>query len=309
MTDSASKLPTIIDTKMHGRDGITACFLFPEERTLVETGPKSSVSNVLAALGALGIESLDKIVVTHIHMDHAGAAGTLCRQFPDAHVYVHEVGTPHLIDPSKLWSSAARIYGDKMKQLWGGIDPIAEDRLTSLKDGDEIDLGGRTLTAVETPGHAYHHHAYVDSATGIMFTGDALGVRLPEVGLVRPATPPPEFHLEKAIGSIERIKFLDPSQVWLTHYGPQDGGPRPTTVADVCDRSVEALILWARWVEDARSSTRELDEVAKRVEADARAEMQGRVDDDAIERMEQTTSFWMNAWGYMRYFDKQEKAS
>ncbi|MDQ3877887.1 MAG: MBL fold metallo-hydrolase [Actinomycetota bacterium] len=309
MTEADRSIPVIIDTKMHGRDGITACFLYREERTLVETGPKTSLPNVVKGLEEAGVDSLDKIVVTHIHLDHAGAAGALCRRFPNARVYVHEVGAPHLIDPSKLWSSASRIYGDQMEQLWGGADPIDADRVIALSDGGEIDLGGRTLTAVETPGHAYHHHAYVDSFTGIAFTGDALGVRLPEIGLVRPATPPPEFHLEKAIASIERIRSLGAAAVWLTHFGPQDAGPAPHSVSEVCDEAIDALMAWARWVEEARKDTRELDEAAKRVEAEARAAMESKVDESAVDRMEQTTSFWMNTWGYMRYFDKQEAAT
>lgn len=309
MTDSDRSAPLIVDTKMHGRDGITACFLFPAERTIVETGPRSSIDHVLAGLDRADVASLEKIVVTHIHLDHAGAAGTLCRHFPDAEVYVHEVGAPHLADPTKLWSSAARIYGDDMERLWGGIDPIPEDRIHPLKDGDTVGLGGRTLTAVDTPGHAYHHHSFVDSATGIMFTGDALGVRLPDVGIVRPATPPPEFHLEKAIASIERIRSLEPSQVWLTHFGPQDAGAGAMTVDAACTQAIDALMTWARWVQEARATTRDLDEVAKRVESNARTAMEGALDDDAVERMEQTTSFWMNTWGYMRYMDKQEAAS
>lgn len=309
MSDNRPAPAEIIDTKMHGRGGITACFLYRDERTLVETGPKSSVQAVMAGLDAAGIRSLDKIVVTHIHLDHAGAAGTLCNRFPDAQVFVHEVGAPHLVDPEKLWSSASRIYGSEMERLWGGIDPIDEGRITALRDGDEIDLGTRTLTAIETPGHAYHHHAYLDSASGVMFTGDALGVRLPEVGLVRPATPPPEFHLEKAVASIERIRSLEPAQLWLTHFGPHTAGHDAVSVPELCERAVVSLMTWARWIEDARSSTRELDEVAKRVEADARDAMRGQVDEEAIARMEQTTSFWMNTWGYMRYFDKQEAAN
>jgi hypothetical protein len=119
----------------------------------------------------------------------------------------------------------------------------------------------------------------------------------------------PLFHLEKAIASIERIRALDPAAVWLTHYGPQDAGSRPETVGDLCTGSIEALMSWARWVQDARSVSGDLDEVAKRTEAAAREAMEGRLDEAAVDRMEQTTSYWMNTWGYMRYFDKQEAAS
>ncbi len=295
---------SIIDTMMHGYDGITGAFLVSGERTaLVETGPKSAVDNVIAGLKSLGVDSLDWIVVTHIHLDHAGAAGTLAARFPDARVAVHEVGAPHLVDPQKLWASAARIYGADMERLWGGIDPISEERITVVADGEEIDLGGRSLTALETPGHAYHHHAYLDSGSGTLFTGDALGVRLQNTGVIRPATPPPEFHLAKAISSIELIRHRRPAALCPTHFGPVDVG-----LDDVCDEAVDALQRWAGWVKEARSRTSDLDEAAALVTEKARADLGGRVSDEAERRMEQTTSYWMNTWGYMRYLDKETEA-
>lgn len=300
--------PITIDARMHGLDGITGTFLVRGEKTaLVESGPKSSVENVLKGLEDNGIEELDWIVVTHIHLDHAGAAGTIARHYPKARVAVHEVGAPHLVDPSKLWKSATRIYGALMDALWGGIDPLGEDRIHIVRDGDEIDLGGRRLRAVETPGHAYHHHAYMDDATGILFTGDAVGVRLPEVGIVRPATPPPEFHMEKAIDSIERIRSLGASSLWLTHFGPHDRGERVGSVDELCDESIEALRTWDTWVSEARVGKSELADVAAGVKAKARTALEGGLPEGAVERMEQTTSYEMNTSGYLRYQDKQQK--
>ena len=294
-----------IDTKMHGMPEITAAFLVEGRQVaLVETGPKSVIDNVLGELERLGVDRLDWILVTHIHLDHAGAAGTLAERFPDARVGVHEIGAPHLADPSKLWKSAARIYGDRMEELWGGIDPIPEDRIEIIEDGREIDLGGRTLKAFETPGHAYHHHAFLDSDSGTLFTGDALGVQLPGIAHVRPATPPPEFHLEKAVASIERIRDLGPTTLAPTHFGAIDGD-----VDSSCDAGIAALQTWAAWVQEARKETSDLDESAAIVERKAREDLSGRMDEAAITRLEQTTSFWMNTWGYMRYFDKQEESS
>ena len=301
--------PLVIDTQMHGQSGITGVFVIKgaEQTALVETGPKSVVDNVLSGLEANGIEELDWILVTHIHLDHAGAAGTLAQRFPQAKVGVHEVGTPHLVDPSKLWSSASRIYGDAMEQLWGGIDPIAEDRIHVVRDGDSISLGNLELTAVETPGHAYHHHAFL-SSDGDLFAGDALGVRLPDVGFVRPATPPPEFHLEKAISSIERIRDLNPSTLWPTHFGPHTEGTNPKSVDDFCAESIEAFNRWADWVREARKKTTDVEEAARLVKAQAIAAIEGQVAEEARARMENTTSYWMNTWGYMRYFDKNAGA-
>ncbi len=297
--------PAIIDTKMHSAAEITACFLVHGERTaLVETGPRSSVENVVAELEARGVD-LDWIVVTHIHLDHAGAAGTLAKRYPDATVAVHEVGAPHLVDPTKLWKSAARIYGDDMERLWGGIDPIDRDRIHVLADGDKVDLGGRSLQAMETPGHAFHHHAFLDDATGVCFTGDALGVRLQDVGAFRPATPPPEFHLEWAISSIRRIRDSGATSLWPTHFGPSDTGVSPRSVEEACGDAVAALTRWEKWIRAGRRDTTELDEITKMVTERARASMEANLSPEQVERMESTTSYRMNTWGYMRYLDKQ----
>lgn len=300
---------------MHGHPGITGAFLVRGEQTaLVETGPKSSSEKVLGGLEKIDVDELDWIIVTHIHLDHAGAAGTLVARYPRARVAVHEVGAPHLVEPSKLWSSATRIYGDRMQELWGGIDPVPEDRIHVVRDGEVIDLGGRKLRAVETLGHAGHHHAYLDEDDGVLFAGDALGVRLLDIGIVRPATPPPEFNLEVALASIARIKEIGPERLCFTHFGPTDrASPNSVTeragsVDDVCDEAANALMRWAAWVKEARMRTREVSEVTGLVVERARADLEGRVSDADIERLENTTSYAMNTAGYMRYFDKLEGA-
>ena len=299
--------PTIIDTRMHGGDGITAAFLLRGEQTaLIETGPKSSYKVVRGALQALGVDHLDWIVVTHIHLDHAGAAGTLAHDFPEATIVVHSLGAPHLISPAKLWASAGRIYGSEMDRLWGGIDPISEHRIRAIDDGDELDLGDRKLRAVDTPGHARHHHTLIDDSTGIAFCGDALGVRLPDVGVVRPATPPPEFQLKDAVKSIERIRSLAPSALWLTHFGSAESGRQPLDVDAACDAAIESLRTWEQWVRAARTESTDIDVVAAEVRRRARSEMESSVEPTDAARMEQTTSYRMNVSGYMRYIDKSE---
>jgi glyoxylase-like metal-dependent hydrolase (beta-lactamase superfamily II) len=299
-----------IDTHMHGREGITGAFLLRGEKTaLVETGPRSSLDHVLAGLESAGVDHLDWIIVTHIHLDHAGAAGSLAQRFPHAKVAVHEVGARHLVDPTKLWSSASRIYGDEMDRLWGGIDPIDADRIHELVDDDKIDLGDRTLRAIETRGHAGHHHSYLDDSTGAMFTGDAMGVRLQDVGVFRPATPPPEFHLETAIASIERIRDTRPTSLVLTHFGDIESGRDPVDVDGACDSAIEALRTWEAWVREGRERTRDLDGVAEHVREEALKSFQGRLEEGDLDRMEQTTSYRMNTWGYMRYLDKKEESS
>lgn len=295
--------PDILDVVMHGFDRITAAFLVRGRQTaLVETGPKSSIDALTAALDAAGAEDIDWIVVTHIHLDHAGAAGTLAARWPDARVAVHPLGAPHLADPTKLWASAGRIYGDQMIALWGGIDPIDSGRIVAIQDGDVIDLGGRRLTAIETPGHARHHHAYLDDAAGVVLCGDALGVCLPESAIIRPATPPPEFDLESAVASVERIRDLDAASLWFTHFGPHDTAAARTP-AETCERAIEALRKWEKWVRRARTPGSDLETVSGLCREYARADLENHLSPLALERLEQTTSYRMNAWGYMRYLD------
>lgn len=190
-----------------------------------------------------------------------------------------------------------------MDQLWGGIDPIPADRIHPLEDGDKIDLGSRSLQAIDTPGHAYHHHAFLDDATGYVFTGDAIGIRLPRVAAIRPATPPPEFHLEKGIASIQRLKALEAERFYPTHFGPAEG-----PVNELCDAAVASLNDWAEWVREGRETWHELDEVAAHVKERAQADLEASISADAVAKMEQATSYRMNTWGYMRYMDKIEQA-
>ncbi|HVF53988.1 MAG TPA: MBL fold metallo-hydrolase [Actinomycetota bacterium] len=293
--------PNIIDTKMHGLDEITATFLVPAARpALIETGPRSCVDNVIAALATAGVDSLEYIIVTHIHLDHAGAAGTLAAHFPDATVCVHEVGAPHLVDPSKLWASASRIYGAAMETMWGGIDPIDRDRIRVIGDGDTIDLGDVKLNAIETPGHAYHHHAYFNEDTGDLFTGDALGIFMQHPRVIRPATPPPELHVEKAVSSIERLRKIGAVALYFTHFGRHDANDV------IFNDAIEALRRWEDWVRAARRKTRELDEVVTMVEAESVAVLEGELPQEEAQRLENTTSYRMNVMGFMRYLDKLE---
>lgn len=297
--------PTIIDVRMHGYERITAAFVVRARLTaLVETGPQSSLDDLLAGLERAGVESVDWIIVTHIHLDHAGAAGALAHRWPHARVAVHSVGAPHLAAPAKLWASAARIYGDDMDALWGGIEPVPSDRMVALDDGDVVDLGGRKLRAVATPGHAGHHHAFLDDATDIVFCGDALGVGLPDSDIIRPATPPPEFDLGQSMASIARIRACGASSAWFTHFGPHDAVAPGRDLHDTCDEAEAALQTWAGWVADARAAGAGLDDAVGRVRRAARSELEGRLSPAAIERLEHTTSYRMNVSGLMRYFDR-----
>ncbi len=239
-----------IDTLLGGWERVTAGWLVEGPApVLVETGSQTSVPVVLAAMERLGVgpDDLAGIVVTHIHLDHAGGVGDLARAFPRARVYVHPAGARHLADPSRLVASAARVYGDMLDSLYGRLDPTPVERISVLEDGDEIELGsGRALTAVHSPGHASHHLALHDSETGVLFTGDAAGVRLPDVGVLRPATPPPDFDLDLAVDSLRRFGARRPSTLALAHFGLLEGDPQ-----ELLGEAEEVLRDWAAVAESA----------------------------------------------------------
>ena len=196
-----------------GEDGASAA--------LVETGPTSCLERLTAGMEGHGVshEDVRQVYLTHVHLDHAGASGHLSEILPNATFYVHEVGYPHLADPSKLVKSAARIYGERMDELWGEARPVPEDRIKVLKDGEETEAAGGALVAHDTPGHAYHHLAYLEPGSGSLFTGDVAGIRLPGQSYIRPPTPPPEIDLEAWVRSINYIRQIAPASLWPTHYG------------------------------------------------------------------------------------------
>ena len=175
-----------IDTMLGGWERVTAGYLIEGSApVLIETGSQSSVPVLLAALGQIGVgpAELAGVAVTHIHLDHAGGVGDVARAFPSATVYVHEKGARHLADPTRLVDSAARVYGPLLDSLYGRIDPTPPERLHVLGDGEEIAVEpGRTLVAVDSPGHAKHHVGLHDSLSGVLFAGDAVGVKLPDGG-------------------------------------------------------------------------------------------------------------------------------
>ncbi len=200
-----------IDTRMAGYQGITAGYLIRSSRPcLVETGTSTSAPVVQAALASLGIGARDlaTVVVTHIHLDHAGGVGDIASMFGAAQVVVHEKGARHLADPTRLMASARMVYGDALDVLFGSMMPVPADRLRTLDDVGAIDLGdGRRLSSYYSPGHAQHHVGLLDSLSGDLYVGDAAGVYIPETGDLRPATPPPDFDLSVALASIDSIRL------------------------------------------------------------------------------------------------------
>jgi glyoxylase-like metal-dependent hydrolase (beta-lactamase superfamily II) len=189
---------------------------------LVDPGPSSSLGTLQGELERAGISMRDitALLITHIHLDHAGSAGTLVRENPNLRVLVHAKGAPHLIDPGKLLASATRLYGDAMDRLWGEVAPVSEQALVVLQGGERVEEGGRSLEVAYTPGHASHHVSYFAPDAGIAFVGDTAGVKVVPDGDVLPPTPPPDVDLEAWGDSLARIEQWRPESLFLTHFGP-----------------------------------------------------------------------------------------
>ena len=286
-----------IDTLLGGWERMTAGYLIEGRApVLIETGSQSSVPALLKALDEHGVApgDLAGVAVTHIHLDHAGGVGDVARAFPKATVYVHEKGARHLIDPSRLVDSASRVYGALLDTLYGRLDPTPAERIHVLADGEEISVdAGRALVTVDSPGHAKHHLALHDSTSGILFAGDAVGVRLPDAGVLRPATPPPDFDLDQAVTSLRKFRDRTPSGVALAHYG---------LLPDPLDMLVEAEEILRRWAEVAEAAWRDGRDIAAALDEAFRAELMGG-DPAARERLETLNGVHSNAAGFRRWLE------
>lgn len=248
-----------IDTLLGGWEEVNSVFLIEADQPcLVETGPQRDLGQVVEGLDrhGLGPDDLAWVVLTHIHLDHAGAVGEVARRFPKAKVVCHPKGLRHLADPSRLIAASAQVYGSKLDSLYGRMTAVDPDRLVAAEDGGVIELGrGKQLTLVNSPGHAKHHIGVLEADSGVLLVGDAVGVKLPRAGPLRPATPPDDFDLELAVGSLHRFLELRPEQLILTHYGSA-GDPE-----EVLHEAEEKLRSWATIAQDAYRERPELDHI------------------------------------------------
>ena len=215
-----------LDNLWMGRPRTIAAALLESEghRAIIDPGPGSTLETLHQQLRTrgIGVADLDAILLTHIHLDHAGATGALVRENPRLEVYVHSKGAPHMIDPSKLLASAARLWPNELQTLFGETLPVPAENLRILEGCETLNLGARKLEVVYTPGHASHHVSYFDNVEGIAFVGDTTGIRIEGQAYVMPATPPPDIDLDIWDSSFAAILARKPSRLFLTHFGFSD---------------------------------------------------------------------------------------
>lgn len=297
-----------MDLNFLGREQVVASFLLTDDAgnsaAIVETGPTTCLDYLMNGLERNGVspEDVQGVFLTHIHLDHAGASGHLAELLPNTTFYVHEVGQPHLVDPSKLLKSAARIYGDRMDELWGETRPVPEDRVVILGDGEEAEAAGGILRAYDTPGHAYHHLAYLEPESGSMFAGDVAGIRLPGHAYVRPPTPPPEVDVDAWLKSIEAIRQAGPESIWPTHFGDYDDVERHLSELE------QRLQDWLLFVEGRMDEGADRDEISEELGAKGDAEMLAEgAEPEASGHYDLAGNYEMLTAGIMRYVERRRK--
>jgi glyoxylase-like metal-dependent hydrolase (beta-lactamase superfamily II) len=306
---TAEELPgglRAIDTMTAGMTKVTAGYLIDAPRpALVECGPALSIDNVISGLRELGLDpgDLAYLVLSHIHLDHAGGAGDVAKAFPSATIVVSEVGARHLADPERLNASSRRVYGELMDSVYGDCTPIAAERIRGVADGEKLDLGGgRVLDLLYTPGHAKHHIAVYDADSGSLFVGDSVGVKMEGMTAIRPATPPPDFDLVLAERTLQRYRDLEPGVVYLAHYGAVD--PPQEALQEASDK----LAAWAETAETAWREHNELDHVTETLARRFADEVQPVPGDDVAEkRVALLSGYESNAMGLTRYFTLRDE--
>ena len=271
-----------IDVMHLGRDRVICAH--ERDGLIIDPGPTSCLDTLLNALGGQEPRAL---LLTHIHLDHAGASGALVRRFPHLKVYVHERGAPHMIDPSKLLKSATQLYGDDMGRLWGEVVPVPEQNIEVLTGGETIE----GLRVEYTPGHASHHVTYFDEDSGDAFVGDTAGVRIPPCDFVMAPTPPPDIDLEKWSASLDLIGSRSPRCLRLTHFGGFDN------VAEHIEQLRGRLAAWSE-VAKVADQQRYIDVVEAEVRATAG-------DDDTAESYFQAVPPDQAFLGLERYWSKK----
>lgn len=296
-----------IDQMWTNTPKMSSCYLIEGGKVaLFDTGPATVMDTVLDSAKTIGYgpEDISVLIFSHIHVDHAGAAGALCKKYPHLEAFAHEKGAPHLADPERLRQSMIKVFGEtQADELYGDIVPISENQLRPLSDGEIIDLGkGIRLRVLHTPGHAEHHLSLYEEKHGTLLAGEALGVYFPDVDVYSPSTPPPEFDLAAAVDSIDRLEQLEPRKVLYSHFGPA----RDPRIA--IQKAREMLINWGRAVSDAMSESDDRAHILTRLAEEAMTAIEHvRSEPESYNQYRQLMNIRATVTcgpGYIRYFKK-----
>jgi len=298
---------TTIDLNWTGRPQSIASLLIESAgaRALIDPGPESTLQTLRSELRGRGLDfsSLDALLLTHIHLDHAGATGSLVRENPNLRVYVHEFGATHMADPSRLLASAGRLYGGDLKPLYGECAPVPHRHLLPLDGGEQIRIGDLQLDVFYTPGHASHHVTYWDAVSRTAFVGDTAGIRVEGKPYLLPATPPPDIDIELWNQSLDTIAAWQPERLFLTHFGFIENSSEHIQLYR------ERLREWAELTQSLLESGDEL-EVAERKFAEAIADdVRKMLPPDAAELYIFNGGLGLSWRGLVRYARKKLKAS
>ncbi|HEY5729986.1 MAG TPA: MBL fold metallo-hydrolase [Anaerolineales bacterium] len=295
----ASTRVVTLDLNFQGRSHAIAAYLirYTDGAVLIESGPGSTLSSLEAGLAEQGLSPRDvtHVLLTHIHLDHAGAAGWLAKQ--GAEIYVHPIGAPHLLNPEKLIASASRIYGDRMESLWGEFLPVPENQLKVPNDAQAIEIGNLNFIPINTPGHAEHHYSYLFE--DILFCGDVGGVRIPGYPYLRVPMPPPELHIERWHESIARLRREKIARIAPTHYGIFDD---PSWQLDEVEKGLDTA---SRWLEETMSSDPPIEELRQSFTNWMLTEgTKIGLDEEVVKAYEVANPLGMSADGLLRYWKK-----
>jgi glyoxylase-like metal-dependent hydrolase (beta-lactamase superfamily II) len=251
----------LIDLKPIGIENFIASYVIISNKTMiVETGPTTSIGNLLEGLREIGIrnDEVNYVAVSHVHIDHAGGAGMLLKHLPNARLLAHPRGASHLVKPEKLWTQTKQVLG-KIAEMYGKIHPVPEKRIIQAKNEMIIELGeGVKFKVLETLGHASHHLSFYENSSKGIFTGDAAGVYLEKLDVVLPTTPPP-FHLEITLSSLACLKKMNPERLYYTHFGVRDDAIKRL------EAYTAQLKLWARVVVEGMEDGEDLEAIYERV--------------------------------------------
>jgi glyoxylase-like metal-dependent hydrolase (beta-lactamase superfamily II) len=298
---------TTLDTNWTGRPRSIAAALLESDghRAIVDPGPGSTLENLRQQLRAHGltVRDLDAILLTHIHLDHAGATGSLVRENPRLAVYVHSKGAPHMLDPSKLLASALRLWPNELERLFGETIPVPRENLRILEGGETITLGSRKIGVVYTPGHASHHVSYFEDRENFAFVGDTAGIRIEGSAYVMPATPPPDIDLSLWDSSLAAILERRPSRLFLTHFGVSENPAEH--IAEFRERLHQWAALTAEILRAAPSESAAMESFMTA----ARAEIAQHLPADEIERYVFSAGLNLSFLGYARYVRKRATAA